>query len=71
VGFHRGLLPAPFAPSRQEPGDQFLAAGGGRDWLAVVEDRFVLPPERDAAEPGDQWFPALSFDAGLSLEDIK
>ena len=36
-----------------------FAAGGGRDWLAVGEDRLLLPFERYAAEPGDQWFPAL------------
>ena len=57
VCLHRGALLAPLAPAFEEPGDQFLAAGG-RGWQAVVEDRFLLPFERDAAEPCDQWFPA-------------
>ena len=63
VYFHVRALLAPFAPSRVEPGDQ-LAAGDGRDGCAVGEDRLVLPFQRDATEPGDQWFPACPFDDG-------
>ena len=49
----------------QEPGDQLLAAGGGRGGQAVVDDRLALPFERDAAEPCDQWLPARPLGAGL------
>ena len=38
-----------------------VAGTGGRS----VEDRFLLPSERDTTEPGDQWFPARPFDGGL------
>jgi hypothetical protein len=34
-------------------------------WLAVMENRLFLPPQRNATEPSDQWFPAVAFDAGL------
>src|SRR4051794_34500704 len=59
----------PFTPARLEPGDQFLA-GGGRDCRAVVEDRFLLSFQRDATEPGDQWFPACPFDDGLEARAL-
>jgi hypothetical protein len=60
VDFHPGTLVAPLAPPGAEPDDQ-LPAAGGRGGLAVGEDRLSLPFERDAAEPGDQWFlPARS-----------
>src|SRR5205823_6274791 len=49
-----------FASSRAEPGNQLLASDSDRGWLAVVEDRFLLPFKRDAAEPCDQWFPAVT-----------
>ena len=62
VGFHRGWLLAPFALPCQEPGDQFSLAGPGRVLRAVADDRPFLPPEGDAAEPCDQWFPAGPFD---------
>jgi hypothetical protein len=64
VNFYRGTLPAQFAPAGPEPGDQLFAAAD-RDWLAVGEDRFLLPYERDSTEPGDQWFPAWALDRGL------
>ena len=47
--------------------DQFLAAGG-QVGQAVGEDRFLLPFQRNAAEPGDQWFPARPFDGGLEAD---
>ena len=59
VDFHRGALLTPLAPACQEPDGQLLAAGS-RDGLAVGEDRFLLPYQRDAAEPCDQWLPACS-----------
>src|SRR6266568_9372941 len=65
VRLHRAVLLAPLAPAAQEPGDQFLAAGGGQGWQAVIEDRPFLPFERDAAEPCHQWFPARPLGAGL------
>ena len=65
VGFHPGWLLAPLALPRQEPGDQFLAAGCGRALRAVGDDRFLLPPQRDAAEPCGQWFPAWPFNVSL------
>ena len=37
----------------------------GRCGLAVGDDRFGLPFERDAAEPCGQWFPARPFQPGL------
>jgi hypothetical protein len=58
VHAHLVRLSAEFAPSGKEPVDQLLAAGGGRDWFAVPQDRELLPPERDTAERRDQWFPA-------------
>ena len=46
--------------------DQLLAGGGGRDWLAVCEDRVLLPSERDTTERCDQWFASLAaLDADL------
>ena len=56
-------------PQGVEPGDQFLA-GGGRDCWAVVEDRFFLSFQRDATEPGDQWFPACPVDDGLEARAL-
>jgi hypothetical protein len=44
MNFHHGPLLAPLAPGREEPADQLLAAGGGQGWLAVIKDRFALPP---------------------------
>ena len=35
---------------------------GGRAGRRSVEDRVLLPFERDAAEPCDQWLPACAFD---------
>jgi hypothetical protein len=58
VRLHPVALLAPLAPAAKEPGDQFLAAGGGRGRRAVVKDRPFVPFERDAAEPCYQWFPA-------------
>ena len=39
VRLHRAVLLAPLAPAAQEPGDQLPAAGGGRGWQAVIQDR--------------------------------
>src|SRR5437867_4692302 len=64
VGFHGRVLLAPLAPARAEPGDQLLA-GGSRDRRAVIEDRLLLPFQRDAAEPGDQRLPARPLGDGL------
>jgi len=50
VDFHWGALLAQFALAGPEPGDQLFAAGD-RDWLMVDEDRFLLPYQRNAAEP--------------------
>src|SRR3984957_19167557 len=60
VAFHRGPGVAPFAFAVQEPGDD-LPRARGRCWLAVGDDRFLLPFERDAAEPCGQWLPARPF----------
>lgn len=65
VCLHRGASLAPLASSRRESADQLLAADGDRGWLTVEDDRFPLPFQGDAAEPGDQWFPALSFHSGF------
>src|SRR5712691_2689761 len=64
VNFHGRVLLAPLAPARAEPGDQLLA-DGCRDCRAVIKDRLLLPFQRDAAEPGDQWFPAWPLGDGL------
>jgi hypothetical protein len=53
-----------FAFAVQEPGDD-LSRACGRCWLAVGDDRFPLPFERDAAEPCGQWLPARPFLACL------
>jgi hypothetical protein len=55
VNVHLAGQRAHLAPSRQEPGDQLFAGGGDRGWLAVGEDRRLLPFERNSAEPGGQW----------------
>src|SRR5438132_860044 len=65
VRLHRAALLAPLAPAAQEPGDQLLAAGGGRDRQAVIKDRLLVPFERDAAEPRHQWLPARPLGTGL------
>src|SRR5215218_10811476 len=65
VDFHLGRLLAQLAPARLEPADQLLAAGDGQGGCAVVDDRCLLPCQRDATEPGDQWFPAGALDADL------
>ena len=69
MNLHVRVSLTPFAPARLEPGDQFLA-GGGRDRRAVVEDRFLLSFQRDATEPGDQWFPACPVDDGLEARAL-
>ncbi len=67
VNADRGPLLAEFAAARAEPGDQLLAFATGRagDCVAVGEDRFLLPPQRNAAEPCHQWLPAVTFDSCL------
>src|SRR6266516_262210 len=54
---------ADLAPAGPEPFDQLVAgaAAGGRGWLAIGEDRLLLPFQWYSAEPCDQWSPALSF----------
>jgi hypothetical protein len=69
--FHGRPLLVPFASARQEPGDQLLAADRDRDWSAVGQDRFLLPPQRDTTEPGDQPFPARLLDAGAAALNEK
>src|SRR3954470_3372348 len=59
---HRAV--ADLAPPGEEPVDQ-LFAGGDRDGTAVEYDRCLLPLEWYAAEPGDQWLPALALDPGF------
>src|ERR1700741_2366793 len=54
--------PAELASSLGEPSDQLLVRVEGPGAQAVGEDRRLLPFERDAAEPCDQWFPALALD---------
>src|SRR6476660_7579415 len=65
VHMHLAAVPADLAPVRQEPGDQLLMADDARDKGAIGDDRILLPPERNAAEPCDQWLPAAAFDLGL------
>ena len=67
VHLHLGAPPAPLAPATAEPVNQLLAlaAAGCLDWLAVIEDRFLLPLQRNTAEPCDQRLPALTLDAGF------
>jgi hypothetical protein len=65
VDFHLRPSFAQFAPARQKPLDQLLSAGLDRGWLAVIEDRRLLPFQRDTTEPSDQRFPAYSFDRGF------
>nr|WP_171076188.1 hypothetical protein [Streptomyces sp. YIM 121038] len=65
VDLHRVDPPAGLAPSGEEPGDQLLAFGVDRGQPTVVDDRLLVPSQRDPAEPSDQWLPAGVFDAGL------
>ena len=67
VDFHVGQRVAPLALSCPEPDGQLLAAGG-QVGKAVGDDRFLLSFQRDATEPGDQWFPARPFDGGLEAD---
>src|SRR5258708_29034793 len=62
-----GRLLAELAAARTKPGDQLLAVAAGRAWdcVAVGEDRFLLPSQRDAAEPGHQRLPAVPFESCL------
>src|SRR5258708_14995915 len=63
-----GRLLAELAAARTKPGDQLLAVAAGRAWdcVAVGEDRFLLPSQRYAAEPGHQRLPAVTFDSCLA-----
>jgi hypothetical protein len=57
---------AKLAPPRLEPRDPLAAAGGIPDWLAVDQDRVLLPPERDTTERRDQRSATLAaLDANL------
>src|SRR5512133_632787 len=62
VCLHLDPLFADLAPACAKPLDQLVAFGAGasRGWLAIGEDRFLLPFQGYSAEPCDQWFPALS-----------
>jgi hypothetical protein len=61
VHLHVGSVLAEFTSARSQATDQFgaLAAGRGRDGLAVVEYRRLVPVQRYATEPGEQWFSCL------------
>ena len=67
VDFHVGQRVAPLAAPCPEPLSQLLAAGG-RDGKVVSDDCLLLPFQGNAAEPGDQWFPARPFDGGLEAD---
>src|SRR6185437_7538494 len=54
VDFHAGRRVAPLAPPCPEPDGQLLAAGG-QVGKAVGDDCLLLPFQRNATEPGDQW----------------
>jgi hypothetical protein len=56
---------AELTSASQQPGDQLPVGVDGPGVLAVGEDRVLLPLERNAAEPCDQWFPAGVPGAGL------
>lgn len=43
VHLHLAAVAAHLAPASEESGDQLLVADGGRDGLAVGEDRRALP----------------------------
>ena len=58
-------LPAELASPLQQPFDQLLVGIERSVRLTVDDDRCLLPFERDPAEPGDQWVPAVADDAGL------
>jgi hypothetical protein len=49
VHLHLGPFLARLAPARPKAGDQLfaLAAAGYRGWLAVIEDRLLLPYQSD------------------------
>src|SRR5215467_5612193 len=65
VDIHWARLLAQFAPSCLEPSDQLFAAEGDRCWHTVGEDRALVTPQRNAAEPCYQWGAAVPFDADL------
>jgi hypothetical protein len=68
VDFHRAVALAPLTPAGQEPGDQLFAAGG-RDWQAVIEDRLLLPFQRNTA--GNWSGPdTLSMSSGVALKGM-
>ena len=67
VDFRAGRRVAPLAPPCPEPDGQLLAAGG-QAGKAVGDDCLLLPFQRNATEPGDQWFPARPFDGGLEAD---
>jgi hypothetical protein len=50
-------------PPCRDPLDEFLAAGGEAG-KAAGDGRFLLPFQRNAAGPGDQWFPASRLAGG-------
>ena len=51
---HPVRVAADLAPSRQESADQLSAMRGRPAWLAIGQDRVLLPPERDTTEGCDQ-----------------
>jgi hypothetical protein len=56
---------AEFASALEQSFDQLLVGVERPVWLTVEEDRRLLPFERDAAEPSDQWVPAVSRSGGF------
>src|SRR6266705_295053 len=59
VCLYVGRALADLAPVGEKPCDQLFTTGG-RQGLAVGEDRVPLPLEWYAAEPCHEWFPALA-----------
>ena len=58
----RSSVSAELAGVREEPGDELLVRIVDPDRLTVDDPRRFLPMEWYAAEPCDQWLPAVAFD---------
>ncbi|MET8878566.1 hypothetical protein [Nocardia sp. NPDC004604] len=52
-----------FPDVRKEPGEDLLVRMVDPDRLGVSDSRRFLPMQRCLAEPCDEWFSALAFDA--------
>jgi hypothetical protein len=59
VDLQSGASLAQLTPPGEEPVEQLVAPGGGHDRRAIGDDGGALALERDAAEAGDQRFPAF------------